>query len=218
MEEEGGMWLGFVIVVSIVLSTCDEVCLFWTQDVAFGSLLDSCFYFIRGSCGHHLVNGTTSFWKHRKRCQSHGHWQGDVFPYVFHFIFVAQDTQSYMFVHIASVSEASRIECLVYKAFSNPLGNCQMDWLLRESTIFEIHWETVQWIGFWSRAIVEIKWAILEYTGIFGRTVFGFHWVFAKWIGSWRKAAFGIPWAIVYWFGAERGGMCLVLGTYLMDC
>jgi hypothetical protein len=51
------------------------------------------------------------------------------FSVYFIFVFAAKDIRSCMFVHTTSVSEASRIECLVYKASSNPLGNCPMDWL-----------------------------------------------------------------------------------------
>jgi hypothetical protein len=55
------------------------------------------------------------------------------FPMYFIFVFVAQDIRSCMFVHTTFVSRASRIKCLVYKASSNPLGNCPMDWFLREN-------------------------------------------------------------------------------------
>jgi hypothetical protein len=53
----------------------------------------------------------------------------------FIFVFAAQDIQSCTFVHTTSVSRTSHINCLVYKASSNPLGNCPMDWLLREHDI-----------------------------------------------------------------------------------
>jgi hypothetical protein len=81
-----------------------------------------------------------SLWKHR--CGSIGNAVDRVgidevmyFPVYFIFIFAAQDIRSCTFVHTTSVSRASRIKCLVYEVSSNPLGNCPMDWLLREHNI-----------------------------------------------------------------------------------
>ena len=51
------------------------------------------------------------------------------FSMYFIFVFMAKDIQSCTFVHTISVSGASCIDCLVYEASSNPLGNCLMDWL-----------------------------------------------------------------------------------------
>jgi hypothetical protein len=81
-----------------------------------------------------------SLWPHRSRSIGNAIDRVGIdkvmyFLMYFIFVFAAQDIQSCTFVHTTSVSRTSHINCLVYKASSNPLGSCPMDWLLREHDI-----------------------------------------------------------------------------------